>query len=292
MGFDNAYESLLDVDDDLRWAFGTGFADPLAGVDASVPDGIDGDQLAAYCLMLGDDALVMSHRLQEWLTQAPELEEETALANVGLDLLGQARLLYTRAGKADGTDRGEDHYAYWRGVEQFSNVRLVEPLDADFGALVVRLLLFSTWRLALLSVLRDSRDPVLAALAARSVSEVSYHRDYAAQWVVRLADGTEYSRQRVQAGLEGVAPFTAELFEATQLERELAGAGIGVDPCTVQAEVDAVLTQVLGAGGLGWIPCVASAPRLPGHGAGHTPALAGLLEEMQSVARAHPGATW
>src|SRR5215813_5503450 len=120
MGFDTAYEAISEeTDSGHRWAFGTGFSDPLAGVDTSVPAGVDGGNLAAYCLMLGDDALVMSHRLQQWLARAPELEEETALANIALDLLGQAMLLLSRAGAADGTDRSEDDYAYLRAEREF-----------------------------------------------------------------------------------------------------------------------------------------------------------------------------
>jgi ring-1,2-phenylacetyl-CoA epoxidase subunit PaaC len=144
MAFDSAYEAITeDTDTGHRWAFGTGFTDPLAGVDASVPDGVDGADLATYCLMLGDDALIMSHRLQQWLAKAPELEEETALANIALDLLGQARLLLTRAGQADGTGRTEDDFAFGRAERDFRNVRLAELIDADFGELVGRLLVFS-----------------------------------------------------------------------------------------------------------------------------------------------------
>src|SRR5882724_9003847 len=150
MGFDTAYQAIAEDSDDQRWAFGTGFADPLAGIETAVPDGVAGPDLGLYCLMLGDDALVMSHRLQEWLARAPELEEETALANIALDLLGQARLLLTRAGQADGTGRTEDDYAFGRDAAQFRNVGLAEVTDADFAGLIARLLAFSTWRLALL----------------------------------------------------------------------------------------------------------------------------------------------
>src|SRR6266851_10035997 len=148
---DNPYDLLgEEADDGHRWAFGTGFTDPLAGVDTAVPEGVDGADLGAYCLMLGDDALVMSHRLQQWLARAPELEEETALANIALDLLGQARLLLARAGRADGSGRDEDQLAFFREEGEFRNVRLVERLDADFAELTGRLLVFSAWRLALL----------------------------------------------------------------------------------------------------------------------------------------------
>ena len=194
MGFDNAYEALTE-ENDPRWAFGTGFADPLAGVDTAVPAGVGGDDLAAYCLMLGDDALVMSHRLQQWCTNAPMLEDELALANIALDLLGQARLLLTRAGAADGSGRTEDSLAYFRGPGEFRNVRLVELGNGDFAECVVRLLVFATWRLALLQRLTASADPVLAAISAKGVKEVTYHRDYAAQWAVRLGDGTTESHR-------------------------------------------------------------------------------------------------
>ena len=151
--------------------------DPLAGVDTTVPDGVDPADLAAYCLMLGDDALVLSHRLQQWLTRAPELEEETALANIALDLLGQARLLLTRAGRAEGLGRDEDALAFFRDAADYRNVRLVEPAARDFAALLVQVLVFSTWRLAVVDGLRRSKDPVLAAVAARACAELAYHRD-------------------------------------------------------------------------------------------------------------------
>ena len=143
----DAYLSLTDVtEDDHRWAFGTGFADPLAGVDVTLQAGVnpsDAAALAERCLALGDDALIYSHRLQQWVTRAPELEEETALANIALDLLGQARLLLTRAGQAEGRGRDEDQLAFFRDEREFRNVRLVERADADFAELTARLLVFS-----------------------------------------------------------------------------------------------------------------------------------------------------
>ncbi|HEU5420798.1 MAG TPA: 1,2-phenylacetyl-CoA epoxidase subunit PaaC [Streptosporangiaceae bacterium] len=294
MGFDTAYEAIAEETGDQRWAFGTGFADPLAGVDTTVPDGVPAAGLAAYCLMLGDDALIMSHRLQEWLARAPELEEETALANIALDLLGQARLLLSRAGHADGTGRDEDAYAFGRAEHEFRNVRLAEVADADFGGLIARLLVFSTWRLALLSRLRDSRDPVLAAVAAQGVKEVAYHRDYAAQWLLRLAGGTDYSRARMAAGLAAVAPLTAELFAISDPERSLRAAQVAPDPAGLRAEVEAVLAAVLDQAGLAWpeVPGMPGVAGRRGREGVHTEAMGHLLAELQSVARAHPGATW
>ena len=288
-----AYHALAgDAGEDHRWAFGTGFTDPLEGVDTSVPPGIDGDALATYCLMLGDDALIYSHRLQQWITRAPELEEETALANIALDLLGQARLLLTRAGRADGSDRAEDAFAFFREEQDFRNIRLVERLDADFAELVGRLLIFSTWRLALFDGLRASRDPVLSAVAAKGVNELAYHRDYAAQWVVRLGDGTAESHRRMQAGLGVVWPLVDELFASHPTEQRLVG--VAVDASTLRAEVDAVLDTVFATGGLER-PVAAPAARVRGHTGRdglHTEALGYVLAELQSVARAHPDATW
>lgn len=296
MNFDTAYEAITEeTDTGHRWAYGTGFTDPLDGVDTTLPAGVDGADLAAYCLMIGDDALIMSHRLQQWLARAPELEEETALANIALDLLGQARLLLSRAGAADGSGRTEDDYAFGRAEREFRNVRLTEVTDADFAGLIARLLAFSTWRLALLDRLRSSADPVLAAVAAQGVRELAYHRDYAAQWLVRLGDGTEYSRARVAAGLAAVAPLVPELFEPTQTELRLAAAGIAADPAAVRDSFDTVIAAVLAAAGLAWpdaVPAMARVSGRAGRDGVHAEAMGYLLAELQSVARAMPGATW
>jgi len=294
MGFDSAYEAITEENDSQRWAFGTGFTDPLAGVDTSIPAGVDGADLAAYCLMLGDDALVMSHRLQQWLARAPELEEETALANIALDLLGQARLLLARAGAADGTGRSEDDYAYFRGEREFRNVRLAEVTDADFAGLIARLLVFSTWRLALLARLARSADPVLAAVAARGVQELTYHRDYAAQWMIMLGDGTDYSRERAVAALVAVAPLVPELFEPTAVELRLTAGRVAVDPAQLRGEFADVIAHVLDEATLDWptAPGLAGAGGEAGRNGVHTEAMGYVLAELQSVARANPGATW
>jgi ring-1,2-phenylacetyl-CoA epoxidase subunit PaaC len=290
MGFDNAYEA-ISADNDPRWAFGTGFADPLAGVDSAVPAGVDGADLAAYCLMLGDDALVMSHRLQQWCTNAPTLEDEVALANVALDLLGQARLLLTRAGQVDGSERDEDALAYFRSADEFRNVLLVEVDNGDFADCVVRLLLFATWRLALLVRLVESRDPVIAAIAAKGVKELTYHRDYAALWAVRLGDGTGRSRSLMQRALAALWPFTAELFGTSGVERRLAGVRIAVDPSRVRDEFDAVVATVLRAATLP-APASAGPPEVAGRDGHHTAALDAVLAELQCLARAEREASW
>jgi ring-1,2-phenylacetyl-CoA epoxidase subunit PaaC len=296
-----AYQSLSEETEDHRWAFGTGFTDPLEGIDASVPDGVDAAALATYCLMLGDDALIYSHRLQQWMTRMPELEEETALANIALDLLGQARMLLARAGQAegallaDGNGRDEDELAFFRDEHEFRNVRLVEALDADFAELAGRLLVFSAWRLALFGQLAGSRDPVLAAIAAKGAKELTYHRDYAAQWVVRLGDGTQLSHDKMQAALGAIWPLVDELFRVDAVVARLPG--VAADPGKLRAEVDVVLDTVLATatldrpGGDSMTPMAPVAGRTGRDGV-HTEALGYILAELQSVARAHPDATW
>ncbi|AOS61352.1 1,2-phenylacetyl-CoA epoxidase subunit PaaC [Actinoalloteichus hymeniacidonis] len=303
MSFDNAYEALAEEHDDQRWAFGTGFDDPHARVDRALPTEVDAADLARYCLMLGDDALILAQRLAEWCSRGPELEEDVAIANIALDLLGQARLLLTRAGEAEGAGRTEDTLAYLRDAAQFRNVGLVE-IDCgpgpggDFAVTMVRLLVFSSWRLACLRSLIDSSDPVLAAVAAKGVKELGYHRDHAAQWVVRLGDGTRESAERTARGIERLLPWLGELFTSHPVERSLASVGVAVEPERLRGEVVDALSQVLAAGDLDeWIaPVTAAIETGPienrGRWGEHTPALTELLAEMQELARADPAAVW
>lgn len=275
MSDDHVYMTLAEGhEDDTRWAYGTGFEDPLHGVDTTVPEGVDPAGLADLCVALADDALVQAQRLAEWTTRAPELEEEVALANIGLDLLGQARLLYSRAGQADGTGRDEDAYAYFRDAADFRNVRLAELPNGDFAFSVVRMLLLSSWRLAHFQHLASHPDPVLSAIAAKGVKELAYHRQYAAEWSVRLGDGTEESHRRMRAALEQTAPYLGELFTAYD----------------ARDEVVAVLRQVTEAATLP-MPVYRPLPGAGRHGE-HTEHIAPLLAELQGVARAHPEATW
>jgi ring-1,2-phenylacetyl-CoA epoxidase subunit PaaC len=284
-----------------HWAFGTGFDEPLAGVDTTVPEGVDPADLGEYCLMLGDDALVLAQRLTQWTTAAPELEEEVAIANVALDLLGQARLLLARAGsvgvlgrsreRATDTIPDEDALAYFRDPDEFRNTALVEATNGDFAQTMVRLLAAATVRLAVFARLRESRDPVVAAIAAKGVNELAYHRDHAARWVLRLGDGTEESHRRAQAGADAVWPLLDDVFTATDVEARLTAAGVAVDPADVRGEVVAVLTQVLGQATLRvpeWPADVA--PR--GRTGEHTAELPPLLATLQGLARQHPAATW
>lgn len=293
-----AYLSLAETTDtdDPRWAFGSGFDSAVeAEIGAPVPDGVAAADLAAYCLMLGDDALICSHRLTEWVSNAPELEEDVALANIALDLLGQARMLLARAGHVEGRGRDEDALAYLRGEAEFRNVALAELDDRlDFAHTIARLLVFSTWRLAQLSRLTGSRDPVVAAVAGKGVKELAYHRDHAAAWAVRLGDGTEESHRRMQAALDAGWPHVDELFRTSDEERTLAAAGVAVDPAELRAEVDAVLDEVLAAATLAR-PQRRAAGTIAGRSGRqgvHTEQLGHVLAELQSLARAHPGARW
>ncbi|GAA2124384.1 1,2-phenylacetyl-CoA epoxidase subunit PaaC [Nocardioides bigeumensis] len=275
----SVYEGMLG-NDTSQWAFGTDFEDPLAGVDTTIPDGVDAADLAAYCLMLGDDALVLSQRVSQWCSNAPDLEEDIALANIALDLLGQARLLLARAAAADPSvvpalPEGspvpdEDALAFFREAHAFRNHRLVEIDNGDFAQTIARVLLFAIARLAAFERLSSHADQVLSAIARKGAKELAYHRDYAGRWFVTLAQGTEESRRRLVAGMTAVWPFYPELAEAYD-----AGPA-----------ADAVLDQVLAVAGV-------DRPEVgPAAGLGHTEALSLLLAEMQVVARAHPEGRW
>jgi ring-1,2-phenylacetyl-CoA epoxidase subunit PaaC len=302
---DNVYDALAAADHDGRWAHGAGFDETVVEVTAPAPEGVDVDELATYCLMLADDALVASQRLSEWATHAPELEEEVALANIALDLLGQARILLSRAGHLGAAERfrtpttaaglaDEDVLAYFRDDRFFRNVTLAETDLGDFGRTTAWMLVYSSWRLALMTRLRGSADPVLAAVAAKAVPELSYQREYAAGWLLRLGDGTEVSHARAQAGLEDVWPFVEELFSTHPVEARLIEAGVAVDPASLRADVDADLAQVLPAATLTRPdrPAVGLVGGRGGRDGVHTEALGRVLAVMQSLARAHPDATW
>ncbi len=272
---ESVYDGLLV--NDAHWAFGTDFEDPLAGVDTTVPEGVDAHELATYCLALGDDALILSHRLSEWCSRAPDLEEDIALANIALDLLGQARLLLARAAAADPSlvpvlpegspVPAEDALAFFRSAHQFRNVCLVELPNGDFAETISRLLVFSTHRLALFQRLSSHPDAVLRAVAAKGVKELAYHRDFSGRWFLTLAQGTEESRSRLETGLERVWAYRHELGD--------------------DAEADVVLEHVLATSGVAK-PDVRPIKAL----GGHTEHLSKLLAEMQVVAREHPLGLW
>ena len=242
--------------------------------------------LFEYTLGLADDALISAQRMGWWISRAPELEEDVALANIGLDQLGQARTLLTYAGQVEGEGRTEDDLAYLRDDREFRNVKLVERPMTDFGVAMARLLVFSTYQLHLYRALTASADETLAAVAAKAVKEVAYHADHAQHWVLRLGDGTEVSHARMQTALDAEWPYVEELF--APLDPALTGRV--PDPSVLRDVVLAELRRVVVEATLS-VPEVAAA--LGGGREGlHTEHLGHLLAEMQHLHRSHPGATW
>jgi ring-1,2-phenylacetyl-CoA epoxidase subunit PaaC len=248
------------------------------------------DALTTYVLSLADDALVAAQRLGEWIASAPQLEEDVALGNIALDLLGQARSLLTYAGSLADPPVTEDDLAYWRDEREFLNVHLVERPNGDFGAAVARLLVLSTYLRELYARLVHSSDETLAAIAAKAVKEVDYHRDHATMWVLRLGDGTEESHARMQAALDAEWPFVAELFDGAYLDPALVEEGAAVDPATVRDAFDRRIAEVLAEATL---PLPDVRPAATGGRRGvHSEHMGYLLAEMQYLARSHPGASW
>lgn len=244
--------------------------------------------LTEYVLGLADDALVLSQRLGEWIASAPELEEDVALANIGLDLLGQARTLLSYAGELEGAGRDEDALAYLRDERDFRNLQIVERPNGDFAVTVARQLTCSAYQFELYERLRASADATLAAVAGKAVKEVAYHRDHATQWVLRLGDGTAESHRRMQAGLAEIWPYVAEMFDPWPVVDELPG--VAVDPATLHDPWTSYVRVVLAEATL-------SVPEPAFHGRGgrrglHTEAMGYLLAELQYLHRAHPGARW
>ena len=236
---------------------------------------------AAYALRLGDDALILSQRLSEWVGHGPELEEDIALANTALDLLGQARLLLAHAGDREGAGRD---------VLDFSNLLLVEQPNGDFAQTMVRQFLFDAYAVELWPRLSASRDEVLAGIAGKAAKEVAYHVEQSAAWVVRMGDGTEESHARAQAGLDTLWPYAGEMFETDEVEAALAEKGIAVAPPELRAPWQARVEAVLEEAGL--TPPEGAGVRLGGRQGRHSEHLGHLLAEFQFMQRAYPGAEW
>jgi ring-1,2-phenylacetyl-CoA epoxidase subunit PaaC len=252
---------------------------------ATLPD------VACYALALGDDALVLSHRCGEWVAHAPQLEEDVALANIGLDLLGQARALLTYAGEVEGAGRDEDDLAYRRDERDFLNLQLTERPNEDFAGTMARLLLFSTYTRLLYGRLAGSADETLAAVAAKAVKEVAYHREHASSWVVRLGDGTPESSRRMQAGLTRMWPYVDEMFDSAWIPERLVADGVAVDVASLRAGWDGAVGDVLAEAALE-TPDASPWRATGGRRGVHTEAMGYLLAEMQHLHRSHPGARW
>jgi ring-1,2-phenylacetyl-CoA epoxidase subunit PaaC len=250
------------------------------------------NSIATYALRLGDDALVLSHRLAQWSSYAPDLEDDIALTNIGLDLLGQARSLLSYAGETEGLGRDEDDLAYLRNEREYLNCQLVEQPNDDFAVTMARQLYFSTYQLALYERLESSSgDETLQAVAAKGVKEVAYHRDHATQWVIRLGDGTQESRRRMQRGLDRMWPYTYEPFEQDETVNRLVAQGIAVDAAEQRDPWQQYVFSVIDEATL-TRPEESSWRPTGGRTGFHTEALGHMLAEMQNLHRAHPGAKW
>ncbi|MFI8596671.1 phenylacetate-CoA oxygenase subunit PaaC [Kocuria koreensis] len=246
------------------------------------------EDVAQYAMRLGDDALILSQRLGWWIARAPELEEDIALSNIALDLIGHARFLLTYAGTA--WNKSEDDLAYFRPEEEFRSCRLVEQENGDFGQTIARQLIFSMYQYELYKALAESSDPTLAAIADKAVKEVEYHVDHASQWILRLGLGTEESRRRIAAGLEYMWPYVEELFTDDELIDRLDG--VAVRPSSLEEAAMRGIRSVLAEAELE-VPEVAQA-RLTSEvrDGSYSEHRGYILAEMQSLARQHPGATW
>ncbi|WP_082462401.1 1,2-phenylacetyl-CoA epoxidase subunit PaaC [Agromyces sp. Leaf222] len=266
-------------------------AEELAGAGILGAGRVASADAAEYAMRLGDDALVLAQQLGMWITRAPELEEDVALGNIGLDLIGHARSLLHYAGTATG--RSEDDLAYWRGEPEFRNAWLFEQPNGDFAHTIARQLVASLYLYELYGALEGSTDETIAAIAAKSVKEVDYHRDHAVQWVLRLAGGTDESRRRMIMAVTDTWPYVDELFADDALVERLAADGVAVLPSTLrpafEAAVDAVFAEAELERPTGRTAFIASGGGREGR---HTEHLGPLLAEMQVLARRHPGASW
>jgi ring-1,2-phenylacetyl-CoA epoxidase subunit PaaC len=248
-----------------------------------------------YLLRLGDNALIHAQRLSEWCGHGPALEEDIALSNIALDYIGQARLLYSLAGQREGAGRDEDAFAYFRDEAEFRNYTLLELPNGDsahddYAVTVVRGFLASALEIHLWPALADCADPELAAIAARSKNEAQAHLRHFSQWVVRLGDGTDESHERMRAALDRLFGYTQEFWSADPIEERLAESGRGVRVASLRESWDSTVSEVLGAAGL---PAPASSGFVStGKFGRHSEHLGPLLAQLQSLARAHPGARW
>jgi ring-1,2-phenylacetyl-CoA epoxidase subunit PaaC len=246
--------------------------------------------LVLYVLRRADDALILGHRLSEWCGYAPMLEEDMALANMGLDLLGQARELYSYAATIEGRDNDEDKFAYLRDVRQYRNLLLVEQPNGDFAHTMVRQFLYAAFADLYWRAMINSSDASLAAIAAKSEKESAYHLRHSSEWMVRLGDGTEESHRRAQAAIDDLWAFTGEMFEVDHNERVLIDAGIAVDPVGLHPHWSKTVSAVMSEATLElpnseWM-------QKGGRSGRHSEHLGHLLSELQSMQRTFPGVTW
>jgi ring-1,2-phenylacetyl-CoA epoxidase subunit PaaC len=246
--------------------------------------------LVLYMLRRADDAMILGHRLSEWCGHAPMLEEDMALANIALDLLGQARELYGYAAQREGKGNDEDKFAYLRDVRQYRNLLLAEQPNGDFARTMVRQFFYSAFADLYWRAMMSSSDATLAAIAARSEKESAYHLRHSSEWIVRLGDGTEESHRRVQAAIDDLWSFTGEMFAVDDVERALIDSGVAIDTAGLRPQWLKTVGGVLAEATLAlpkndWMQQGGRAGR-------HSEHLGHLLSELQSLQRSFPGATW
>ena len=246
--------------------------------------------LVLYALRRADDALILGHRVSEWCGHAPMMEEDMALANMGLDLIGQARELYTYAAKVEGAGNDEDKYAYLRDVRQYRNLLLVEQPNGDFARTIVRQFFYSAFSDPYWRAMMKSKDATLAAIAAKSEKESAYHLRHTSEWMIRLGDGTEESHRRAQTAIDDLWAFTGELFHADESDAALISSGVAIDPDGLRGLWMDTVSNVLSVATLkrpasDWM-------QKGGRTGNHTEHLGHLLSELQSMQRTFPNATW
>ncbi len=247
--------------------------------------------LFEYLLRLGDDRLVLGHRLSEWCGHGPILEEDIALSNMALDLIGHATSLLALAGTVEGQGRDEDALAFFRDGTAYRNALLVEQPNGDFAVTMVRQFLFDAHSVLLWDQLARASHPELAAIAAKSLKEDKYHLRHSSEWIVRLGDGTDESHARTQRALDTLWRYTAELFDHDAVNDAVAAQGITVDTAALRALWDGLVNDVLQRATL-TRPADEAPQRRGGRRGMHSEHLGHMLATMQSVARAHPGASW
>lgn len=251
---------------------------------------LDRETLVTFVLRLADDHLVLGHRLSEWCGHAPMLEEDLAMPNMALDLIGQARALYAYAAEIEGRGRTEDDFAYLRREREYLNCLMVERPNGDFAHTMLRQLYFAAFMEPFWKAAATSSDKTLAGIAAKAVKEVAYHIRHAGEWVVRLGDGTEESRRRMEAAIESLAPFVDEMFDDDTVTATAAEAGIAPQPSSLRPAFDRIIGPIFAEAGLSFItpPYAQRGGRKGTHGE----AMGFLLADLQYMQRTFPGATW
>lgn len=248
------------------------------------------DAFVDWLCRMGDNCLVLGHRVSEWCGHSPVLEEDIALANTALDLIGQTQLWLGLAGEVEGKGRTADNLAYLRDAAQFRNVLLVERPNGDFGQTLMRQFLFDAWAMEMLRALQGSSDKRVAEIAAKAAKEVAYHLERSADLVIRLGDGTEESRARMQKALNVLWPYTGELFLGDAVDQAMAAAGIAPAPASLKAAWDRTVAEVLAEATL--VKPEGTFQHKGGKQGRHTEALGFILADMQFLQRAYPGGTW